>query len=523
MADKHLLRFLRARDFDLKKTLEMLRLDLEWRKAFEGLTFKTPDFPSIMKFAGTGALYRAGWDKDGRPVIVTKLALVFPREVQDVQEIARFWVAYVHYLNNECELAGVTDYTAIADLAGFSPSRNFSLALTKVLIDILQKYYPERLAYALVLNTPAMFRMLWNMIAPFLEERTKAKVHLLGTSTKLLQEYVPAEMLEKFLGGTHEPWPLPDHIAQTIATDGVTVNTGFFDGLDKPTDASETSGGSSSSTTGDKKSLKKAMSSSRMDRVRNLLRFDTLGRSKGAPKADEVPKTIPRVTVFGATGRTGIEVVKRALQAGYDVAAFVRVDGGGVPPALLKMGSEFGADHLQIVVGNVQDTNDLDRAIETSDAVISCMGAPRSLTNAGEWFVTTGEKIIESMERNGVKRLVVITAAQAKRMSKAWYDSNASIGENTARHIFWQSHYQYIAALEKLIDAKKDVINYTFVRPAQLDDTSTSESYSMEVDEFFVGGGALPRPALANFIIKECVMGNKYIGKGVAMAAKDGQ
>jgi len=65
--------------------------------------------------------------------------------------------------------------------------------------------------------------------------------------------------------------------------------------------------------------LKKGMSSSRLTRVRNILsRFDTMGRSKGAPTANEVPKSSPRVTVFGATGRTGMLVVNLALKVSWN-------------------------------------------------------------------------------------------------------------------------------------------------------------------------------------------------------------
>ena len=85
-------------------------------------------------------------------------------------------------------------------------------------MDILQKYYPERLAYALVLNAPYAFRMIWNMIAPFLEERTKAKVHILGTNMSKLQDYVAPDVLEVCFGGKHAPYPLPDHIASTFET-----------------------------------------------------------------------------------------------------------------------------------------------------------------------------------------------------------------------------------------------------------------------------------------------------------------
>jgi len=62
MSDKHLLRFLRARDFNTKKAYDMLVNDLEWRKAFEGCVFRQPDFPSVWNFFKNGAIYRAGTD-----------------------------------------------------------------------------------------------------------------------------------------------------------------------------------------------------------------------------------------------------------------------------------------------------------------------------------------------------------------------------------------------------------------------------------------------------------------------------
>lgn len=112
MPDQHLLRFLRARDFNLKKTYDMLVNDLEWRRAFEGVTFRVADFPQPFKFLQNGALYRAGFDLQGRPIIVAKLAKLFPREITNLDELPRLWVAYVHYINWECDRNGVTDYTA---------------------------------------------------------------------------------------------------------------------------------------------------------------------------------------------------------------------------------------------------------------------------------------------------------------------------------------------------------------------------------------------------------------------------
>lgn len=147
MDDKHLLRFLRARKFDLEKTFKMLAADLEWRREFENRTIHAEESPIIAGFCDKGFLYRAGRDKDGRPVLVMKCARVFPRSIKDQTEVVLYCVAYMHGLTLECEKYGVTDCTLIADLAHFSPSKNFSLAITKLLINLLQTQYPDRLAH----------------------------------------------------------------------------------------------------------------------------------------------------------------------------------------------------------------------------------------------------------------------------------------------------------------------------------------------------------------------------------------
>lgn len=544
MEDKHLLRFLRARQFDVEKAFKMLSNDLDWRKEFEGRLIMGDEAPSIVEFCRNGFLYRAGRDKDGRPVsfitykknkifvqltmdvtqvLVLKFSLAFPRQIKDTKEIVLFWVAYVHLLTTECEKFGVTDYTVIADLEGFSPSKNFSLAIVKLLIGILQNNYPERLAYALVLNLPAAFRMGWNMILPFLDERTKAKIHILGPNLKLLQEYIPVSDLETSYGGKHSPYPKPDALTLEIVNQGILIKTGYFDTSPSVNGDAAKNGRPTSLDN----SHTRTLSSSRFDRFRQLLTRSPssagLISQEDGPKAIDVPKGSPRVTVFGATGRTGIEVVKRLLKADFDVSVFIRLQGNGAPPTLLKLYQEYSPkDKFQIVVGDLTNPNDLDRAIETSDAVISCIGATRAMAaDTNEFFESTGRSIVDSMIRNGTRRFVIVTAGQARRMSTAWWDSNGSITENSIRHLYWGGHYKHLAELEKFVESQKKRIDYTFVRPSQLDDNSSSEAFKIQPNEFFISGASLPRPALAKFIVNECILHQKYVGSGVAIAGSD--
>ena len=75
-----------------------------------------------------------------------------------------------------------------------------------------------------------------------------------------------------------------------------------------------------------------------------------------------------RVLVAGATGRTGQWVVKRLLHYGVAVRVFSREGDKAV--------RLFG-ESVEIVVGKIQESEDVARAVKGCDAVISapCLGA----------------------------------------------------------------------------------------------------------------------------------------------------
>lgn len=498
MEDRGLLRFLRARKFDDKEAFKMLQLDQEWRKVFEHRTVKSSEVPAVVDFCRDGFLFRAGVDKDNRPVITLKFRHAFPRNVKDMNEIVLFWLAYVQRLTEECERNGMTDFSVICDLEGFSPSVNFSMAMVKVLISILQNHYPERLGFLLLLNLPAAFRMGWGLLQPFLDERTKAKIHVLGRDISRLLEYIPESELEQEYGGKHAPYPKIDPYVTELLERGIVIHTGFFAPAPPPSPAH-------------------SPSHLNLDRLRSLV---VTAQPKTVQKLGEVPKQHPRVAVFGSNGRTGIEVIQRFLETtSYDVVAFVRLNGGsGVPPRMLKLTSDYSG-RLSLVMGDCLNYNDLDRAVEMSDAVVSCIGGARG-NGDNDFYEKTARAIVDSMQRNGSKRLVVVTAAQAKRMSMAWWDKNATLGENSLRHLYWGGHFKYVAEMEKFIKRESD-LDYTFLRPSQLlDDGAGGLDYASQADEFFLPGSALPRPALAKCIVDECVLGGRYVGVGVAVAGK---
>ena len=105
-----------------------------------------------------------------------------------------------------------------------------------------------------------------------------------------------------------------------------------------------------------------------------------------------------RILVIGATGGTGREIVKQALERGHDIVALAR------NPAKL----DVKHDRLRVVKGDVMDPSILD-AVKGVDAVVCALGHKRYLGPSN--ILSQGTRnLIDAMERSGVKRLVVESA-----------------------------------------------------------------------------------------------------------------
>ncbi|MFE2291014.1 NAD(P)-dependent oxidoreductase [Streptomyces sp. NPDC059452] len=107
-----------------------------------------------------------------------------------------------------------------------------------------------------------------------------------------------------------------------------------------------------------------------------------------------------RLTVFGATGGVGREIVGQALAAGHEVTAVVR------DPARLPGPLHAGALHAVVPLG---DPAAVRAAVAGRDAVLSGLGA-RGRRTDGITERLTG-RIIEAMEAEGTRRLLVVSAA----------------------------------------------------------------------------------------------------------------
>ncbi|WP_405856631.1 NAD(P)H-binding protein [Streptomyces sp. NBC_00090] len=106
-----------------------------------------------------------------------------------------------------------------------------------------------------------------------------------------------------------------------------------------------------------------------------------------------------RLTVFGATGGVGQEIVRQALASGHEVTAVVR------DPARLTVSGE----RLIVQRADLSDPEVLRGAVADRDAVLSGLGA-RSPSHAGVASRLT-RSVLAAMEAERVRRLLVVSAA----------------------------------------------------------------------------------------------------------------
>lgn len=107
-----------------------------------------------------------------------------------------------------------------------------------------------------------------------------------------------------------------------------------------------------------------------------------------------------KIALFGATGRTGIQFLKLALENGFHVQCLVRSP---------KKISKIEHPNLQYLAGKLESATDIEAVIRNCNVVVSVLGHSKG---SPPYFQTNAiKKIVACMKRLGVQRLIVLTGA----------------------------------------------------------------------------------------------------------------
>jgi putative NADH-flavin reductase len=205
------------------------------------------------------------------------------------------------------------------------------------------------------------------------------------------------------------------------------------------------------------------------------------------------------IAVFGATGRTGLPFINKAVHT-FRIKALVRNPD--------KM--DFQHEHFEMIEGDILNKADVEKTIKNADAVINLTGhtkeSPKDLQKRASQYM------LEAMEQFGVKRIISLTGAGVRDPQ---HDAPKLIDKMV---VFVMRNLAGDLAKYALLDGrdhaeliKNSSTDWTIVRGPML----TEDPAKGNIQVGYVGkikGIKLSREDLAGFILNTLIE-NQYIHK----------
>ncbi|MCP2170034.1 NAD(P)-dependent oxidoreductase [Goodfellowiella coeruleoviolacea] len=196
-----------------------------------------------------------------------------------------------------------------------------------------------------------------------------------------------------------------------------------------------------------------------------------------------------KLTVFGASGGTGGQVLAQALDAGHHVTAVARAS------STLAVTEH---PRLTVVRADVFDAEAIAPAVAGADAVVTALGS-RQVSAPTEVCARGTRAILAAMHATGTRRLVAVSA------SGAFSDSGDGpltryavkpVLRRVLRHSFAD-----MRAMERAI--RDSAVDWTVVRPPMLTNGPLTRRYRTALNRNVRGGIRLSRADLAHCVLHQ--------------------
>ncbi|UZJ50741.1 hypothetical protein CBS101457_000061 [Exobasidium rhododendri] len=226
--DTTLLRFLRARSFNVPKALKQFMDTDTWRRE-RNIDQVYREFP--VNDLEAARMYYPRWtgrrDRLGRPLYVYRISSLtkeHQKEIYKQSEEKRYQTIvtltellqqFIFELCSRIPSAStptpICCVTTIIDLDGISFGQIWSLrSHLQQSMTLSSAHYPETLSTIAIVNAPSYFTSIWSLVSKYFDEGTRRKVHVLGaTPGPALQAIIKAEDLPKVYGGELD-WKFED-------------------------------------------------------------------------------------------------------------------------------------------------------------------------------------------------------------------------------------------------------------------------------------------------------------------------
>src|SRR5215470_8824603 len=191
-----------------------------------------------------------------------------------------------------------------------------------------------------------------------------------------------------------------------------------------------------------------------------------------------------KVVVLGATGATGLEVVRTAVERGHSVTAFVRS-----PERLTSL-----INRIEVRMGDLLDSSQLAQVVDDHDAVISAFGPRLPISKADAHLLEQFAAGLKSaMEQTSTRRVVVESVAFLFK------DSIVPPTYLLGRLLF-PGVVADSAAMERIF--AESSLDWTMVRPPELTNGPYTGKYRVREGHLPAFGFKISRANVADYMIK---------------------
>jgi putative NADH-flavin reductase len=197
-----------------------------------------------------------------------------------------------------------------------------------------------------------------------------------------------------------------------------------------------------------------------------------------------------KVVIFGASKGIGLETVRRALEAGYQVRAFART------------ATTIPDEHpnLEKMDGDARDPQAVRAAIGPDDVVIQALGislSPRNVISPVTLFSDATRVLVDAMKEVGARRLICVTGFGA--------------GDSVGRGGFLYQAFGRQGLLKRAYDDKdiqewiirRSGLDWTIARPGILTDGPHTGRYQVLTDAREWRLGKISRANVADFLVQQ--------------------
>ena len=213
---------------------------------------------------------------------------------------------------------------------------------------------------------------------------------------------------------------------------------------------------------------------------------------------ERVEPSAKKIVIFGASGQTGVHLVKQGIEKGYKVRALVRSR---------EKAAAF-SDQVELYIGDATDADTVSRCIEGQDVVLCAVGGHGLKDSSTRSRIT--EHIIASMKQHGVPRLIVCSVL--------------GLGKSV-HHLSWFSRLFVRFVLKHVMEdhrrqeelIKNSALDVVVFRPPQLIDGEKTERYRLADEEEPFRGSKINRGDVAHAMIT-AIDSDEWLGKYLSIS-----